>query len=162
MVREGKENLFEDRWYPHVFPNSDPGFYLCRYWLMRVVGKAAHGYPERAYPKWLVLNFMWSRLKSQLCGRSRQGQFRRECESNTPTFSALSKVANAAFQAALSFYRSKRGRGAKAIDVSTFFQRKKLDIEFAKFWRGSANSHAAAFNRAWTRFVECFKKAIES
>ena len=162
VVREGKEKLFEERWYSHVFPNSDPGFYLCRYWLMRAVSYTARGYPERAYAKWLVINFMWSHLKPQLFARSKQDMFRRENESYTPTFWAISKAISVAFRAVLSFYRAKRGKGAKAIDVSTFFQRRKLNTDFAKFWRGSANSHRSAFKRAWKRFEGTFKEAVEA
>jgi hypothetical protein len=162
VVREGKERLFEERWYSHVFPNSDPGFYLCRYWLMKAVSYTAHGYPERAYAKWLVINFMWSYLKPQLFARSRQEMFRRENESYTPTFWALGKAINVAFRAVLSFHRAKRGKGAKAIDVSTFFQRRKLNTDFAKFWSGSANKYRSAFKRSWKRFEESFKEAVEA
>jgi hypothetical protein len=162
LVREGKENLFEERWYSHVFPNGDPGFYLCRYWLTRAVSRAARGDRERAYAKWLVINFMWSFLRSQVSAKSRQDAFRKENESWTPTFWAMDKAINVAFRAVLSFYRTKRGKGAKTVDVSTFFQRRKLNTEFAKFWRGSANKHRSAFVRAWKRFEQAFKEAVES
>lgn len=49
IVREGKERLFEERWYGQIFPTGDPKYYLSRYWLMRMVSYAARGYPERAY-----------------------------------------------------------------------------------------------------------------
>src|SRR5262249_23086265 len=59
VVREGKDRLFEERWYARVFPTAAPEFYLSRYWLMRQVSYVAHGYPERAYAKWVVLHFAW-------------------------------------------------------------------------------------------------------
>ena len=46
ILREGKEGLFEERWYSHIFPTSDPYYYLTRYWLMRQVSYMAHGYPK--------------------------------------------------------------------------------------------------------------------
>jgi hypothetical protein len=162
VVREGKEKLFEERWYSHVFPHSDPGFYLCRYWLMQDVAYAARGYPERAYAKWLVTNFMWLHLRPLLFARAKQDTFRRENESFTPTFWALVKAIGIAFRAVLGFYRAKRGKGAKAIDVSTFFQRRKLNTEFAKFWHGSSNKHRSAFKRAWRRFEGTFRDAVEA
>jgi hypothetical protein len=162
VVREGKENLFEERWYSHVFPNSDPGFYLCRYWLMKAVSYTARGYPERAYAKWLVTNFMWSHLKPHLFARAKQDMFRSENESYTPTFWTLVKAIGVGFRAVLSFYRARRGKGAKAIDVSTFFQRRKLNTDFAKFWSGSANKHRSAFKRAWRRFEGTFREAVEA
>ena len=162
VVREGKENLFEERWYSHVFPNSDPGFYLCRYWLMRAVGYRARGYTKRGYAKWLVINFLWSRLKPQLAAKSRQHAFRREGESWAPTFSALDNAATVAFRAVLAFYRARRGKGAKAIDADAFFQRRKLDTEFAKFWSGPLNKHRSAFKKSWKRFESTFQEAAEA
>jgi hypothetical protein len=55
------------------------------------------------------------------------------------------------------FYRWKRGSGPKAIDVSTFFQRRHLHKEFGKDRRGAANKSRTAFNRAWTKF----RKALD-
>ena len=112
---------------------------------MRAVGYVARGYPERAYAKWLVTHFLWTHLKPEIFARSKQDIFRVENESWTQTFWALTNAATVAFRAVLAFYRTKRGKGAKAIDVSTFFQRRKLDIELEKFWFGSANKHRLAF-----------------
>ncbi len=161
-VREGKENLFEERWYSHVFPNSEPGFYLSRYWLMRAVGYVARGYPERAYAKWLVTHFLWTYLKPELYAKSKQEIFRNENECWTKTFWRLSDAATVAFRSALTFYRAKRGKGAKAIDVSTFFQRRKLDIEFDKFWSGSANKYRPQFKKSWKKFLKAFNEAVEA
>lgn len=41
IVREGKERLFEERWYDQMFPTGDPNYYLSRYWLLRQVGYVA-------------------------------------------------------------------------------------------------------------------------
>ena len=56
------------------------------------------------------------------------------------------------FKAALQFYRVRRGKGAKAIDVSSFFKRKNLHHEFLSFWRGSRNKFKGAFYKAINRF----------
>ncbi len=126
IVREGKERLFEERWYSQIFPTGGPRYYLSRYRLMREVSYAARGYPERAYAKWLVLHFMWGMLEP-LC-RSRAGAeaFRAACERNSAVLGPLFRANNMAFAAALRFYRGKRGAGQKAIDVSTFFQRRNF------------------------------------
>jgi hypothetical protein len=129
---------------------------------MRAVGYVARGYPERAYAKWLVTHFLWTHLKPELFARSKQDIFRIQNESWTSTFWALTNAATVAFRAVLAFYRTKRGKGAKAIDVSTFFQRRKLDIELEKFWFGSANKHRPAFKKAWKRFQTTFHKAADA
>ena len=155
IVREGKEGLFEERLYPQVFPTADPNYYLSRYWLMREISYAARGYPERAYAKWVALNFAWQNLAPLCRNRSHAAVFREACERDThvvvaPLLHALDRV----FVAALRFYRLKRGSGPTAIDVSTFFKRRNLDKEFARFWRGSSNRARPSFKSAWARFAK--------
>jgi len=153
LLREGKERLFEERWYDTVFSTADPSYYLSRYWLMRQVSYAARGYPERAYAKWLVLNFLWLSLEPACRARARSEVFRKGCEREegrllNPMYTAINSV----FNAALQFYRRKRGKGKKALDVSTFFQRRRLHKDFVSFWKGSANRSRTPFVSAWSRF----------
>lgn len=158
IVREGKERLFEERWYGQIFPTSEPRYYLCRYWLMREVSYAARGYPERAYAKWLVLNFVWASLEPLCRARARAEVFQRDCERDSShTVEPLLRAIRAIFTAALRFYRSKRGSGQTATDVSTFFQRRNLHKEFGRYWRGSGNNSRPALNRAWAKF----RKALD-
>ena len=151
-VREGKEGLFEKKLYRQVFPTTEPYFYLSRYWLMREVGYAAGGYPERAYAKWLVLHAMWGHLEKLLKSRANSDAFRVAWEKNLPPLRPLFVANDRMFRAALQFYRARRGSGARALDPSTFFKRRGLDREFEKFWLGSSNSHRPGFGRAWKRF----------
>lgn len=161
VLREGKEGLFEEHWYSNVFPTSDPNFYLCRYWVMRAVGNAARGYPERAYAKWLVTKFIWGRVKPHVYARAKANLFRQESESEGSTFKSLVKPVDVAFRSALGFYRLRRGKGVKATDVSSFFRRRGLDVEFARFWQGSSNKQRSAFRKAWRRFEERFAEAVQ-
>jgi hypothetical protein len=77
IVRGGKERLFEERNYFHVFPNADPLYYLARFWLADHVAYAAKGFPERAYAKWLVVHFMWHNASPLMASRSYKDAFRR-------------------------------------------------------------------------------------
>jgi hypothetical protein len=159
VVRRGKENLFDDAIYTTIFPNSDPYYYLCRYWLMRVVGSAAKGYPERAYAKWVVLHFLWSRLAPFLRNKSATLVLKQIWERPEREYAHLLQAANACFRSVIQFYRSNRGSGARAIDVSRFFQQKNLHRRFDSFWPGSRNTHRAAFRRAWAKFEEDLRNA---
>lgn len=152
IVRAGKQKLFEERWYPVIFPTGDPMYYLTRYWLMREVSYAASGYPERAYAKWLVLNFMHAHLSRLLRSRATVEAFGRARERNIAPIGVLNRAINAVFTAALKFYRARRGKGAKALDVSTFFKRKGLHRDFRRFWRGSSNKSRGTFGKTWRRF----------
>jgi hypothetical protein len=160
LVRKGKEGLFEERWYGEIFPNGDPKYYLSRYWLMREVSYGARGFPERAYAKWVVLHFMWNRLDEHTRSRANAEAFRLACERGTPAIETpLLKCIDAAYRAALAFYREKRGHGPTAIDVSTFFQRRNLHNEFESYWRGSKNGARKHFDKSWSRFRTAFREA---
>lgn len=152
IVREGKEQLFEERYYEHVFPKSDPTYYLPRYWLGKQVSKAAKGYPERAYAKWLVLHFIWQSLSPVLGKRTLKEIFRTRSEGGG--FKSLHKAIDAAFKGASAYYRANRGSGAKQVDPSVFFKRAKHHIEFKRFWNGPANKFRSAFAKSWTTFTK--------
>jgi hypothetical protein len=161
VVREGKEGLFDGKYYRTIFSSRTLHFYLSRYWLMRQVQRGARGYPERAYAKWLVLHFAWKWLAPYISGGSGAQIFRYACEragSYYNLFFQLDKMIDGIFRAALTFYRSRRGRGEEAKDVSTFFKRSKQHVEFEKFWRSQANPHKA---KVQTRLANVSKALAE-
>lgn len=152
VLREGKENLFEERLHDTVFPNSDPYYYLPRYWLLRCVSAKTRGYPERGYTKWVALNFLWGHLRGLVRGKNMADRFRQECERNRDSIRHLERAIEAVLKAAVSFYRARRGTGATAVDINTFFRRHGLHTDFASFWRGKSNSYRDSFKKAWSRF----------
>lgn len=162
IVREGKEGLFEGTTYDRVFGSTDPFFYLCRYWLMREVGYAAKGYPERGYAKWLVLHFVWGRFSSLVGTGAAKQAFRELWEKqNISAMRPLFAANDCAYSAAIQFYKSRRGRGAKARDVSSFFKRKGLHLEFERFWKGSGNRYRSRFAKAWKRLDTIIEEKVK-
>ncbi len=157
VVRSGKERLFGEDLYPVVFPNTDPYYYLSRYWLMRRTALEAKGFPERAYAKWVVLGFVWRHLQPLLRGRRKADRFRVGCEKRSALLVPLGKAISTAFRGALGFYRIKRGRGASATDISTFFKRKELDRQFAAFWADSPQ-----YSRPFANHLRRFETALNS
>lgn len=162
VLRLGKERLFEEERYGHIFPVSDPLFYLTRYWLMRSVGYVSHGYPERAYAKWLVIHFMWRQIAPLLRKRAAQQAFVRSHETHGEADAELTWAMDKAFVAALRFYRKNRGSGVQAIDVSSYFRRRGLHKDFEKFWRSAANSSRAGFRKYLRSFEEALEEEMES
>jgi len=74
--------------------------------------------------------------------------FRLACERRRSNVVVpLGRASDALFRAALAFYRARRGKGETAMDVSSFFKRKKLDHDFARYWSGPANSHRRVFRK---------------
>lgn len=158
IVREGKEQLFEERYYTTVFPNSDPAYYLSRYWLGKHLAKETKGYPERAYAKWLVLHFTWKRLSPLLSSKARHRMFRERSERGL--FHSLSKATVAAFRGTSAYYRANRGSGAKQVDPSGFYKRSGHHEALEVFWRGSANKHRRAFDKALEGFRHEFEQLL--
>ncbi len=153
IVRHGKEGLFEEHLYGKVFPTSDALFYLVRYRLMREVGYVSKGYPERAYAKWLVLNWMWSQLSLLVRSRTTAMMVKEYSEKGTAAVvRPLSFAIDTIFRASLAFFRRKRGQGERAVDVSSFFQKKGLREEFDAFLRSSGRSFVPGFRRRWQSF----------
>ena len=151
VVREGKEQLFEERYYETVFPKSDADYYLPRYWLGKHVSKQAKGFPERAYAKWLVIHFIWQRLSPVLRKKALRHVFATSSESGlSPT---LRRAANTVFMAARAYYRNNRGTGAKQVDPSSFFKRTGHHTEFERFWARRNNKHRDGFAKVFSAFA---------
>lgn len=149
IIRSGREKLFGEDLYPQVFPNSDPNYYLPRFRLLREVTWASKGVPERGYAKWLVLNFMWSRLSPVIRGQNKSRAFRRMCEKQVEGLVVpLNSAINLLFIEALKFFRANRGSGEAAQDVSTFFRsRRGLHNQFAATWKALPSARKNQFDR---------------
>ena len=66
LARSSKVQLFKDGTYEKIFSTDDPFHYLTRYWLMQAVRKTAQSWEQhKQEPKWMVLNFVWSKLRSR-------------------------------------------------------------------------------------------------
>jgi hypothetical protein len=157
---EGKEGLFDERWYVRIFPNSDPFYYLTRYWLMRDVSYHARGYPNRAYAKWLVLHFMWAHVGPSVRARASAECMVHDSTRGGPVTRRLDQAIEIVFKAALGFYRKTRGKGPTAKDISTFFRKKGLDAEFAAYWR-RGGSWRSPFQKAMTQVAKELRVAVD-
>ncbi len=161
IVRAGKEGLFEERWYPKVFPNADPFFYLPRYCLMDIARRSARGYPQRAYATWVAINFLWSRLEPGLPSRAAREGFVDDWLEKGDAYWTLRSAGATVLRATLQFYRVSKGTGEKAVDISTFFQRTGLHTAFARFWSGSRNSHRKRFDASMKRFTKAVQARMK-
>lgn len=137
-----------------------PRVFQCNvYWLMREVSWSSKGKPERAYAKWLVLNYVWGQIGSILRGKSRPRLFRIACEQQMDgVVVPLCKYIDGVFVEALKFFRVSRGTGDTAIDVSAFFKSKRgLEKDFKKHIESIPDSRALVNQK----LLERFKAAID-
>jgi hypothetical protein len=159
-AREGKDNLFKLEFYEQVFPKSDPDYLLPRLRLSWVVKSWSRGWPSRGYAKWVVLNFVWDQIESQVSGKKSARTFRMACERWDKTVAdPLSKMVDLTFTAALRFYRASRGTGDEAVDVSTFFKRKGRHREFQAYWTRKAGPIRQKFEKAMETFTRGLAEA---
>jgi hypothetical protein len=160
VVRSGKEGLFQNPYYDDIFDGRPVDQYLSAYWLSRVVKRNASGYPDRAYAKWHVLHFLSSRLSRDLRRRGIAEAFRSACERNRWNRN-LDRATTQTYLAAIAFYRGKRGKGSKAVDISNFFYRSKQHVAFAKFWNSAANRKRRTVSKALNGFLRDVRSAVE-
>ncbi len=160
IVRSGKETLFEEDYYKLVFPTANPNYYLNRYWVMKKVTNSAHGYPERAYAKWLVVHYLWTQIGKQLRSDSMSSVFQNDCKRGSELSTIIEQMADTCFRAALLFYRKRRGKGETATDVSTFFKRKRMHDDFNSFWKGSTNKYRRKFSSEFVKYNKVFKSIL--
>ena len=122
---------------------------------MRDIQYVARGIPNRAYPKWLVLNFSWKLLSGVIGSSQNEKRFRYMNEEyDRRMLSKIDKVNNGIFRAALQFFRLERGKGKTAKDISTFFQLTKLDSKFEEFWKSSKNKFRGKVENAAREFQD--------
>lgn len=153
IVREGKNNLFEEDYYSRVFPNSDPSYYLPRYWLFRNVTFWARGKPQRGYAKWTVIGYLWSDLQSRLrSSRKAKAICLMHEQRYWDDVRPLDRATEGAFRAVLQYYKEQRGKGEKAKDISTFFQLRGHDKGFAIYLKRKGTKHVRAIKKHLKRF----------
>jgi hypothetical protein len=157
VVRRGKEGLFEDPYYKSIFSTKNISFYLSKYWLMKQVHLVSRGYPERAYAKWVVINFAWGQLGTHINNGTSELKFRKICECKEQRILTIfHQYLTILYRSALQFYRVNRGKGDQAKDISTFFQLKKLHTQFQVFWNTANNNQAR--KRADQKLKQCIDK----
>jgi hypothetical protein len=156
IVRSEKEKLFTEDLYPSVFPNSDPNYYLVRYYLMREVSRVASGVPERVYAKWLVLHFMWSRLSTVIRGNQKSRAFRVSCEKKSPLLlEPLRRALEEVAVEAMKYYRANRSDGGFPLDISQFFKnRKGHHTAFSAHWGSVGANRKQAFEKSLGKIQE--------
>jgi len=123
VVRMGKEKLFEEEMYSKVFPNSDPNYYLPRYWLARDVNYRTEGVRHRIYAKWLVMGFVWSHLSPMIRSKRQAESFRLMHQNQKwDLYWPIIEVIDELFRVAGRFYRAYRGKGEGQLDLVGFFK----------------------------------------
>ena len=130
IPRKGIETLFNEDNYKVIFHNSDPFYYLNRYWLMRQVTKCQRGERDRGRMKWLVIYFSWNYLSKLLRSRGAVEYFLRQCEIGGEITGPLKMSINSVFNSAKLFYSKNSGKGKEKIEVDSFSEKTESKTTF--------------------------------
>ncbi len=162
VVREGKEALFEERFYGAVFPTAEPYFYLLRNMLAKTAGYAARRKPERGFAKWLVVHFTWPHLDPLVRATARKQALLDSWRTGGPIFDGAYKAVDTVFRAARIYFRAARGRGEAAQDPASFYRIRNRHKEFERFWASRRNVYRASLHRALIRLDAALQRKVES
>jgi hypothetical protein len=160
LVRQGKEALFDERYYRSIFSTESISFYLAHFWLMRHVGSISHSSRAFKYAKWLVLHSAYRLLRRDLSNAAFERRFRYLSERSR--YTALNPLRNAlevVFKAVVAFYRKQRGVGPDQKDLPTFFKASGLNTGFERYWSSSENKRRRALVGSQ---LERFKSIVSS
>jgi AIPR protein len=161
VVRSGKEGLFKQPSYDRLFDSRPVREYLSLYWTGRLVKYHGGSFPDRAYAKWHVLHFLWQRVRATLRSRAAADLYRSRAERNR-WFPSIDRATEELYMAILAFYRSKRGKGPHATDISNFFYRPHQHTAFATYWNSGGNRRRRRrFERFFRRFEDEIGACIE-
>lgn len=162
ILRLGKDRLFEEDKYYKIFDRKPINEYLVYYWLARNIFKFTYTI-RRGYAKWLVLNFIWSRVGSEIMKLYNKDKYRVMSERSyrqdyrkilTPFDYAIDKI----FVAAMAFYRdNKIGERGSELDESSFFKTPNLDKKFKEFIDKN-KQYKKYINNKFDKFIELFEK----
>jgi len=154
IVRQGKEALFDERYYRSIFQTESVEFYLKRYWLLRNVGWVAHGRSrEFKYAKWLAYNHVFDLASNAISSNDLALKFRTACERNdTWTLSPLKSLIFTVFRAVIGFYRKNSGTGKDRTDWPTFVKASNQHTGFATHWRSAEKARAKTVRRRLNTF----------
>ena len=155
-VRSGKDRLFEDELYSIIFSGRSGPEYLNFYWLDRFVSYWGRRESRLAYARWIVVNFIWSRLGKALSRPTLRENFRRASERSKKyewELLPLDNIAKSIFSTAMTFYRSNKRRDGKVLDEAAFFNHKNLHHQFEKFWVKQSTNKRNLFNKRLKEFI---------
>lgn len=135
--RSGREKLFGEQTYPKVFPNSDPLYYLPRYWVMTKVRQCVKGDPVLGEARWVVLFATWDRLKGVLNTENKRRRIYQFLEQNGgPVGELLGAMIKRICKVLKRYYAANKGKAAQMQPPATFFKgpsgKGKPFIEFLK------------------------------
>jgi hypothetical protein len=166
LIRRGKKGLFEEDVYRKIFNGQSISMYLLFNWLDKMVSWLSRKDPNRAYARWLVLNYMWSILENNLKQPLLREQFRITCEranqkKHHNIVLPLYYISDTIYIAAMNFYKTyTKTPRIKKRDISTFFDQSNLHFDFQKFINKQPPKFKLLLEKRKELFLKRLKKEV--
>jgi hypothetical protein len=143
----GVDILFEDPIYGRIFKHP-PRHLLCRWWLARATDSEAWGTGQRQPAKWVVLQFLWDELSSDILRSQAAFIEISENRGDDARYGTLRRVVDRAFELALAFYRAERGTGAGRLEALPFFKRQDAAEGLLVYAHSGSSGHHTRYANA--------------
>lgn len=160
-VRLGKNRLFENDLYLKIFSGRPISEYIVYYWLGRIIFQFTSGDVRRGYAKWLVLNYLWSKMGNTFKKSIYRERFRLMAERQNKykkQFSSFYGAINKIFIASLAFHReNKFSEKGIIIDESMFFKYSNLPNRFRTYLKKKKKQQNEISSQL-SKFLTAFEK----
>ena len=159
-VRLGKDRLFEDDIYTKLFDTRHVKEYLLFFWLHRIVSSFTREDSRYRYAKWLILNFLWSKILTYLRRSTMRDIFIHVVQRPKTHYlivRRLRTLVRIVTKAALAFYRLNRKIKGTVMSEQDFFKHKNLHIGFRDWWA----SQPVARNKQVEKYAQFFVKSLD-
>jgi hypothetical protein len=156
-IRRGKNHLFEDAIYNTIFKERHVTEYLSMHWLNQFVRQGSKGDTPRGYARWLVLNFLWSRLNSTFKSKDTRDRFRYVVERKATyqhELGPLTIAIDLVYQSAMDFFKNNSKSSAVVLDESSFFKLRNRHRDFSKHWEANSDTRLRRFDSQMKLFLK--------
>ena len=155
-IRLGKDRLFEDDIYSDIFDGRAASEYITAYWLGRQVNYWVKFNNRYSYSKWIVLNYLWSLLSSDLRKISIREAFRKISERPykfAKQLLPLDNMVKIALRMSLNFYSKNKRIDGKLQEPIDFFKHVNYHKRFKEYVTKNEKANLMRIEKFKARFL---------
>jgi hypothetical protein len=156
-IRLGKDRLFEDDVYSEIFDGRSAADYLSAYWITRHVSYWVKENNKYSYAKWIVVNYLWFLLGSELKKIAKREAFRKISERPRKFASelkSLDDLCKLTLRLSLRFYTANKVIDGRVQEPINFFKHIKYHLFFRQYLQANEKVATDKIGQLKKRFIE--------
>jgi hypothetical protein len=156
-VRLGKDRLFEDDIYSEVFDGRLASEYITVYWLGKYVSYSVKADNRYSYAKWIVTNYLWYILGSDLKKVAIREAFRIVSERQVKyrdTLKPMHDICQLGLKLSLKFYAANKKIDGKIQEPIDFFKHKKYHVDFRQYIKANLKPQLSKIENLKARLIK--------